>query len=91
MSRRSKSPSSASSGKYVCVLCHGPKKQRQMYISKSTFWSTLQYFIIMLIDCFLFLMYPQPMALQAVSFPHLDLESLQAPLQPVQLASEDDR
>lgn len=31
------------------------------------------------------------MALQAVSCPPLDLESLQAPLQLVQLASEDDR
>lgn len=31
------------------------------------------------------------MALQAVSCPHLDLESLQAPLQPVLQASEDDR
>lgn len=30
------------------------------------------------------------MALQVVSCPHLDLESLQARLQPVQLASEDD-
>lgn len=31
------------------------------------------------------------MALQAVSCPHLDLENLQATLQPVQLVSEDDR
>lgn len=31
------------------------------------------------------------MVLQAASFPHLDLENLQVPLQPVQLASEEDR
>lgn len=36
-------------------------------------------------------LYQQPMVLQAVNFPHLDLENLQAPPQPAQLAFEEDR
>lgn len=40
--------------------------------------------------CLVFLC-QQLMALQAVSYPHLILESLQAPVRPVQLALEDDR
>lgn len=39
----------------------------------------------------LILLYQQLMVLQGVSFPHLDLENPQAPLQQVQLASEEDR
>lgn len=74
-------------------LCYVCSKQCELFSSFTQFYTGLYMYIFMYIHCMFICIsvVRQLMALQAVSCPPLDLESLQVPLQPVQQASEDDR